>query len=269
MMRLTSRPAMRPASLVAWRWESLKYAGTVITASVTVSPRKASAVFFIFSSTLAETSCGASFLPSASATQASPFSCWVIAYGTRPRSFCTSASVNLRPIRRFTAWKVFLGLVTAWRLAEAPTRTSPSLVQATTDGVVRSPSLFSMTRALPPSMTATHELVVPRSRPMILPTAGSWLALCVGARCADAGGVGAVGRASSAFAASAAPTRGLFGDHDQGRAQQAFVQDVTLLEQLRHRARGNALGRGHAHGLVALRVEGLARGRRDLGQAVG
>ena len=39
MMRFTSSPAMRPASLVAWRCESLKYAGTVITASVTSSPR--------------------------------------------------------------------------------------------------------------------------------------------------------------------------------------------------------------------------------------
>ncbi len=39
MMRLTSRPAMRPASLVAWRWSSLKYAGTVMTALSTVSPR--------------------------------------------------------------------------------------------------------------------------------------------------------------------------------------------------------------------------------------
>ncbi len=39
MMRLTSRPAMAPASLVAWRWLSLKYAGTVMTASVTFSPR--------------------------------------------------------------------------------------------------------------------------------------------------------------------------------------------------------------------------------------
>ena len=29
---------MRPASLVAWRWLSLKYAGTVMTASVTFSP---------------------------------------------------------------------------------------------------------------------------------------------------------------------------------------------------------------------------------------
>ena len=39
IMRLTSKPAMRPASLVACRWESLKYAGTVITASLTFTPR--------------------------------------------------------------------------------------------------------------------------------------------------------------------------------------------------------------------------------------
>jgi hypothetical protein len=32
MMRLTSRPAIWPASFVAWRWSSLKYAGTVMTA---------------------------------------------------------------------------------------------------------------------------------------------------------------------------------------------------------------------------------------------
>src|SRR4029453_9694568 len=43
MMRLTSSPAMRPASLVAWRWASLKYAGTVITARSTGSPRKSPA----------------------------------------------------------------------------------------------------------------------------------------------------------------------------------------------------------------------------------
>ena len=39
MMRSTLRPAILPASLVAWRCASLKYAGTVMTASVTVSPR--------------------------------------------------------------------------------------------------------------------------------------------------------------------------------------------------------------------------------------
>ncbi len=35
MMRSTSRPAILPASLVAWRCASLKYAGTVMTACVT------------------------------------------------------------------------------------------------------------------------------------------------------------------------------------------------------------------------------------------
>ena len=39
MIRLTLRPAILPASLVACRCESLKYAGTVTTASVTVVPR--------------------------------------------------------------------------------------------------------------------------------------------------------------------------------------------------------------------------------------
>ncbi len=39
MMRSTFRPAICPASLVACRCASLKYAGTVITASVIFSPR--------------------------------------------------------------------------------------------------------------------------------------------------------------------------------------------------------------------------------------
>src|ERR1700760_2694207 len=34
------------------------------------------------------------------------------------------------------------------------------------DGVVRAPSAFSMTLGALPSMTATHELVVPRSMPI-------------------------------------------------------------------------------------------------------
>jgi hypothetical protein len=37
--RMTFNPAISPASLVALRCASLKYAGTVITASVTFSPR--------------------------------------------------------------------------------------------------------------------------------------------------------------------------------------------------------------------------------------
>src|SRR5207302_9441725 len=60
---------------------------------------------------------------------------------------------------------VFCGLVTAWRLAAWPTSRSPFFVNATTEGVVRAPSLFSKTTGSPPSITDMQELVVPRSIP--------------------------------------------------------------------------------------------------------
>src|ERR1700753_1187875 len=72
-------------------------------------------------------------------------------------------------MRRLTAKIVRSGLVTAWRLAGCPTRRSPSSLKATIDGVVRIPSAFSMTFAVLPSITATHEFVVPRSIPMTFP----------------------------------------------------------------------------------------------------
>src|SRR6185437_12771428 len=72
-------------------------------------------------------------------------------------------------MRRLTAKNVRSGLVTACRLAGWPTSLSPSSVNATIDGVVRMPSAFSMTLGALPSMTATHEFVVPRSMPMTLP----------------------------------------------------------------------------------------------------
>src|SRR5829696_3093155 len=66
---------------------------------------------------------------------------------------------------RLTERMVRSTLVTAWRLATSPTRTSPPFANATTDGVVRDPSAFGMTVGSPPSSTATTELVVPRSMP--------------------------------------------------------------------------------------------------------
>ena len=83
-------------------------------------------------------------------------------------SFFVVGSLNGRPIRRLTAKIVLSGFVTAWRLAGCPISRSPSLAKATMDGVVRPPSAFSMTLGLPPSMTATQLLVVPRSIPMTL-----------------------------------------------------------------------------------------------------
>src|SRR5580658_7083124 len=70
-------------------------------------------------------------------------------------------------MKRLIEKTVLVGLVTAWRLATVPTRRSPPEVNATTDGVVRPPSAFSITVGSPPSSTAIHEFVVPRSIPMV------------------------------------------------------------------------------------------------------
>ena len=127
MMRSTSRPAMVPASLVRRRCASLKYAGTVTTALVMAHPSAASAVVFIFSSTMAEICSGANDLVS-------------------PGAVSTEMS--------------------ALRMAGSPTRRLPSGSKDTQDGVVRSPSLLASTSASPLRHTATQLYVVPRSMPM-------------------------------------------------------------------------------------------------------
>jgi hypothetical protein len=84
-------------------------------------------------------------------------------------STCTGASSNLLPINLLVAKTVFSELVIACLFAAAPTNLYPSFVKATTDGVVLEPYAFSMTLGVLPSIKATHELVVPRSIPMIAP----------------------------------------------------------------------------------------------------
>ena len=117
---------------------------------------------------MAEISAAVYFVP-ATSTTASPPAPSTMAKGLTPMDFLTSGSVNFRPISRLMANSVLVGLVTAWRLAIWPTRRSLLSEKATMDGVVRLPSLFSITLGSPPSMIATHELVVPRSIPMIFP----------------------------------------------------------------------------------------------------
>src|SRR5215212_9062475 len=136
-----------------------------MTALSTVSPRNASASAFSFWRIIALTSGGEYSLPPAE-TRASPFGPRTTLNGTIVSSSFTSAS--LRPMKRLTEKTVFSGFVTAWRLATAPTRRSPPCVNATTDGVVRAPSEFSMTFGSPPSSTAMQEFVVPRSIPIVL-----------------------------------------------------------------------------------------------------
>lgn len=83
-------------------------------------------------------------------------------------SFWTEGSSNLLPINLFVAKIVFSEFVMACLLAAAPTILSPSLVKATTEGVVLAPYEFSMTLGVLPSISATQELVVPRSIPIIV-----------------------------------------------------------------------------------------------------
>src|SRR5262245_18648236 len=71
-------------------------------------------------------------------------------------------------MKRLIEATVWSGLVIAWRLAMAPTRRSPEREKATTEGVVRAPSELGITTGTPPSRTATQELVVPRSMPIVL-----------------------------------------------------------------------------------------------------
>ena len=69
---------------------------------------------------------------------------------------------------RLIANTVLNGFVIACRFAIWPTSRSESSVKPTTDGVVRLPSRFGITCGVVTSTTATQELVVPRSMPMIL-----------------------------------------------------------------------------------------------------
>src|SRR5215471_16252180 len=81
-------------------------------------------------------------------------------------------------MKRLIEETVFSGLTAACRRARLPTRRSPDLVNAATEGVVREPSELGMTTGSPPSMTAITELVVPRSIPTVLGICSSAVGIC-------------------------------------------------------------------------------------------
>ncbi len=110
---LTSRFAILPASFVAYLYESLKYAGTVTTASLMGFPKYASAVSFILIKTNAPIYYGEYLFPFAS-THASPFPALTTLYGRCLRSFYVASSSNLLPINLLLAKIVFSGFVTAY-----------------------------------------------------------------------------------------------------------------------------------------------------------
>jgi hypothetical protein len=65
---------------------------------------------------------------------------------------------------------LFAALTTTRHFAGNPTKHSPCFENATTDGVVRAPSAFSIAWDVLPSMMETHEFVVPKSMPTTGPT---------------------------------------------------------------------------------------------------
>ena len=144
MIRFTSRPAILPASFVACLCISLKYAGTVITASVTGSPRKSSASFLSCIRIMALIVWGLYSVPSI-------------------------RMLHFVPICRFTELMVRSVFVTACRRAASPTSRSPFLVKAATLGVVVPPEEAGIITGSLFSTTETQLFVVPRSIPITLP----------------------------------------------------------------------------------------------------
>ena len=72
-------------------------------------------------------------------------------------------------MKRLMEKTVFVGVGDRLALGDgADEALAATAVNATTDGVVRPPSAFSITVGSPPSRTAMHEFVVPRSMPMVL-----------------------------------------------------------------------------------------------------
>mmetsp|Transcript_79712 Transcript_79712/g.185075 ORF Transcript_79712/g.185075 Transcript_79712/m.185075 type:complete len:267 (+) Transcript_79712:1319-2119(+) len=146
MIRSTFKPESAPLSFVAWRWASLKYTGTVITASRTVAPKYSPAMAFIFWSTMAEISSGwycfsaPSLLTVIMGLSSGP---GATLNGHDAKSDWTASSLNLRPMRRFVLNTVFSGLLPIWSWASSPTK-HPESVKATQEGVVRFPCSFTM-----------------------------------------------------------------------------------------------------------------------------
>ena len=150
MMRMQLMPAMTAASLVAWRCESLKYAGTVTTAFFTSLPRNASATSFIFTRIMDEISSAEnSFCSPWNSTEIMGFSASpdLTLNGQSLMSAWTCGSEYLRPMRRFASNTVLTGFIAVWFFAASPMRRSES-VNATYEGVVRAPMSLAMISTL-------------------------------------------------------------------------------------------------------------------------
>lgn len=107
-------PAIDPASFVACLWLSLKYAGTVTTAFLHVSPKKASAVYLILVKTIEEIYSGWNFFVSPlylTAIKGLSSGPDYTLNGQSLISFCTMGSWNFLPISLLASKMVFKGFL--------------------------------------------------------------------------------------------------------------------------------------------------------------
>jgi len=110
MILSTFNPEIVPASLVDDLYESLKYAGTVMTAFLISFPKKDSAIFFILVNTIAEISSGWNFLnsyPFFTTIIGLLFSPFSTLKGQSFISFYTVGSSNFLPISLLASKTVF------------------------------------------------------------------------------------------------------------------------------------------------------------------
>src|SRR5919201_60848 len=237
-----------------------------MTASVTGSPRYASASAFSFCRIIALISGGAYSLPPAF-TRASPFWPFTTSYGTIVISSVTSS--HLRPMKRLIEKMVFWGFVTCCRRAGTPTRRWSSL-NATTDGVVRPPSAFGMTVGSPPSRTAMHEFVVPRSMPIVFAMRGSSKRFVTSGRIKSKPAHVKVSRGRAGLRLARAAARRLVGPRHREPAGVGHGQ-VQLPLHVLHAGRGPRMAaeaggaelRGDRTARARARAHGRARGAAD------
>src|SRR5271157_1582948 len=139
-MRVTFKPAISAASLMADLWASEKFAGTDTTASAKSMPVWDRARSIRWRKINAPTYSGGYFSPST-------------LYRWRD------------PIFRFTEAMVRSGNGMRFSLASRPTITVPSSLKCTTEGVFASPASFRITQGCSKNQYASFEFVVPKSMP--------------------------------------------------------------------------------------------------------
>src|SRR5262245_42904493 len=95
------------------------------------------------------------------------FSPGTISYLQTARALRTSSLKKYRPIKRLADETVCLGSRMMRCFAALPTSILPPSWKATTEAITRSPFAFARTVGLPSIIAHTHELLVPRSMPIV------------------------------------------------------------------------------------------------------